>query len=143
MVPTICLLTCALAAGQPPDRGDWLLTPQLARGQELVYSGSFVEEALSPGVQFQRSYRIDSTVLVLDAKQDKFDLAVLTLVTTKTSKTPQQATLKVESVGTATMRRLSDSQPVTFAEGTHAENLAAYEEKVYLLGPVPGAPGVK
>ena len=89
MGPTICLLTCALAVAQPADRGDWVLTPQLARGQELVYSGSFVEEALSPNVQFQRSYRIDATVLVLDAKQDKFDLAILTVVSTKAAKSPQ------------------------------------------------------
>src|SRR5437588_8515096 len=89
MGPTICLLTCALAVAQPADRGDWVLTPQLARGQELVYSGSFVEEALSPNVQFQRSYRIDATALVLDAKQDKFDLAILTVVSTKTAKSPQ------------------------------------------------------
>ena len=107
MVPTICLLTCALAAGQPPDRGDWGLTPQLARGQEFVYSGTFVEEALSPGVQFQRSYRVDSTVLVLDAKQDKFDLAVLTVVTGTTGKTPQQPGAKAATPASVRLEALT------------------------------------
>jgi len=83
MVATLCLLTCALAAGQAAD---WQLQPQLARGQELVYAGSFTEEALSPGVQYQHAYKVDSTVLVLEATAQKFDLALLTVVTSKAAK---------------------------------------------------------
>src|SRR5437763_988396 len=59
MVATLCLLTCALATAQPP-RADWLLAPQFVRGQELVYSGSWVEETLNAGVQFHRSYKVET-----------------------------------------------------------------------------------
>src|SRR5579862_2152463 len=83
MVATLCLLTCAFTAGQ---LSEWQLQHQLARGQELIYSGSFTEEALSQGVQFQRAYDIKSTVLILDATAQKFDLAFLTVVTSKTGK---------------------------------------------------------
>jgi hypothetical protein len=80
MRTTLCLLVCALAVRQPPERGDWLLLPQLARGQELVYTGTFTEQSLIPGVQYEHAYRIDLTALVLDAGKDKFDLALLTTV---------------------------------------------------------------
>jgi peroxiredoxin len=85
MVATLCLLTCALTSGQGTE---WQLQPQLTRGQELVYLGSFTEEALSPGVQFQRTCKIDSTVLVLEAAAQKFELAFLTVVTSTAAKIP-------------------------------------------------------
>lgn len=80
MVATLCLLACALGTGQVPERGDWLLVPQLARGQELVYSGTFTEKALSPNVLFESAYRVDVTVLVLDANSQQFNLAFLTVL---------------------------------------------------------------
>jgi hypothetical protein len=80
MGSTLCLLSCALAIGQVSD---WPLQPQLTRGQELVYSGSFTEESLSPGVHFQRGFRVDTTALVLDATAQKFDLAVFTVLTSR------------------------------------------------------------
>src|SRR5713226_8264399 len=83
MLPTICLLTCALATGQVPDGS---LQPQLARGQELVYSGTFTEEWLGKRVQTQHIFRIDATVLVMDATKDGYELAFLTVVTAKDSK---------------------------------------------------------
>ena len=88
MVATLCLLTWALTTGQT---GEWQLQPQLARGQELTYKGSFTEEALSPGVQFQRRYSVDCTVLTLDAAAQKFDLAFLTVVTSKAAKIPSES----------------------------------------------------
>jgi peroxiredoxin len=89
MVSTLCLLTCALAVGQVPDRGDWLLLPQLARGQELIYAGSFKEEALSPSVQFQRAFSIDTTVLVLETNDRQSKLAFLTVASPRNSANPQ------------------------------------------------------
>jgi peroxiredoxin len=83
MLPTICFLTCALATGQVPDGS---LQPQLARGQELVYSGTFTEEWLGKRVQTQHVFRIDATVLVMDATKDGYELAFLTVVTAKDSK---------------------------------------------------------
>jgi peroxiredoxin len=90
MLSTLCLLSCALAVGQAPDRGDWLLLPQLARGQELVYSGTFTEEALSPGVQFQRAFRVDTTVFVLDVGNPQCSLAFLTVVSPRSSPNPRE-----------------------------------------------------
>jgi peroxiredoxin len=89
MVATICLLGCALGLGQVGERGDWQLLPQMARGQELIYSGSFTEEALSPGVQFQRAFAVDTTVLVLDAADQQFTLAFLTVVSPRNAPNPR------------------------------------------------------
>src|SRR5438874_2372588 len=86
MVATLCLLTCALATTQTPTRGDWLLVPQLVRGQELVYSGTWVEEALSPGVQFHRSYKLETTLLVLDTSPQKSEVAIYTLLSLRAKK---------------------------------------------------------
>src|SRR5437762_13746057 len=74
----ICLLGCALALGQSPPNPEWLLMPRLARGQELVYRGSFTEEVRGPGVQFQRAYRLESRAFVLDTPARGYDVAFLT-----------------------------------------------------------------
>jgi peroxiredoxin len=80
MVATFCLLTCALIPAQPADRSDWLLTPRLSRGQELVYSGTFTEEILGAGVQFNRSYRLDSSVFILETGGRGASVAFLTVL---------------------------------------------------------------
>ena len=92
MVSTLCLLTCALTTGQVSD---WQLQPQLGRGQELVYTGSFTEDTLSPGVQFKRAYQIETKVFVVDATAQKFDLAFFTVVTAQSAKTAVEAGKKV------------------------------------------------
>ncbi len=90
MVATFYLLSCVWAVAQAGDRppplpltagrepGDWALTPRLGRGQELVYRGTFSEEAASNGVQFSRYYRMESRVFVLDALPRGLDVAFLT-----------------------------------------------------------------
>src|SRR4051794_18335322 len=90
MIVTLCLLTCTLAT-QPPGRADWSLVPQLVRGQELVYSGVWVEEALSGNVQFQRSYKLDTTLLVLDATPQKNEVALYTVLSLKTKQAQPDA----------------------------------------------------
>jgi peroxiredoxin len=87
MLSTICLLTCTLAIGQVPDGS---LQPQLTRGQELVYSGTFTEEWFGKRVQTQHVFRIDATVLVMDATREGYELAFLTVVTTKDGKKPAE-----------------------------------------------------
>jgi hypothetical protein len=100
MIATLCCLTCAIATGQVSE---WQLQPHLARGQELIYSGTFTEEALSAGVQYQHAYQIESSVLVLDAAPQKFDLAFLTVVTARSSKS---APGPVKTVSTPSSVRL-------------------------------------
>jgi hypothetical protein len=75
---SICLFTCLLATGQAPDRGEWLLAPQLQTGLELVYSGTCTEESLVPHVVFQRQYRLELNILTLSAKPKESEIAILT-----------------------------------------------------------------
>lgn len=79
MVATICLLT-ALLPGQSADRAETLLAPRLGRGQELVYRGTCTEEALGKGVQFTRTYKLESRVFVLETPSRGLDVAVYTVL---------------------------------------------------------------
>ena len=65
MITSIYLLSCALTLGQATDRTEWQLSPQLAPGLELTYTGECLEESLIPNVQHQRLYRFETHVLVL------------------------------------------------------------------------------
>jgi peroxiredoxin len=81
MVAQLCLLTGLLAAGQTADRADWLLAPQLARGQELVYRGTFTEKNLSPNVLNETAYRLEVSVFVLEELPRRWQVAFLTKLT--------------------------------------------------------------
>jgi peroxiredoxin len=108
MVATLCLFSCVLATAQPADRPpvgpppaalpqnppavplsprlgegsnrEWQLGPKLGRAQELVYRGSFSEEALGSGVQFNRAYRVESRVFILDATNRGLETAFFTVL---------------------------------------------------------------
>lgn len=87
MTATFWLLSCVLATAQPAKpvttvpKGDWALTPRLARGQELVYRGTYTEQANSSRVQFVRNYRLETRIFVLDTPPRSSDLAVMTSLT--------------------------------------------------------------
>jgi peroxiredoxin len=78
MVTSICLLACSLTVGQVLERGDWQLSPQLSRGLELVYSGTYLDESLAPNVHYQKQYRLETTLLVLEAAKSQWDVAIMT-----------------------------------------------------------------
>lgn len=80
MGTTFCLLACVLATAQPvpADQSEWLLIPQLTRGQELVYRGSFNEDSLGAGVQFSRAYRLEARAFVLDMNAKGAEVAFQT-----------------------------------------------------------------
>jgi peroxiredoxin len=94
MVATLCLLGCVLTSGQVTDRpvppspgatqpvrgGDWSLVPRLSPSQELVYRGSFSEEAKGAGLQFNRAYRVETRVFVLDTSPRDATVAFLTVL---------------------------------------------------------------
>jgi hypothetical protein len=71
---------------------------------ELVYTGTYTEETLVPGVQFQRTYRLESTLLVLDAVAGHWDVAVLTALRLQNGrkeaddKSPQSVRLEIAQV---------------------------------------------
>ena len=102
MAATLFFLGCLLIPGQtmtrppqtppiapsrmfPSSSSDWLLVPRLGRGQELVYRGTFTEEGRGGGVQFSRSYRLESRILVLETPPNGADIAVLTLLKHRSS----------------------------------------------------------
>jgi peroxiredoxin len=99
MVATLCLFSCVLVTAQTADRppagpppaalsprvgegsnGEWQLGPKLGRAQELVYRGSFNEEATGSGVQFNRAYRLESRVFILDATNRGLEAAFFTVL---------------------------------------------------------------
>ncbi len=95
MVATFWLLSWALLPAQSSNRpapatppaahrgSDAVLTPRLARGQELVFRGAFTEEALGARVQFQRAYRFESRFFVLESSARGCELAGITLLDIK------------------------------------------------------------
>jgi peroxiredoxin len=85
MVAIPYLFGCVLAVAQLADHADWLLVPRLTRGQELVYRGSFAEEAVGKGVQFSRNYRLETRVFVLDTPPTGAEVAILTLLKMRTA----------------------------------------------------------
>src|SRR5262249_39150644 len=98
MLTALCVLTCVLAPAQPAGGSDWLVGPRLARGQELVYSGSYREEAMGKGVKFARSYRLETRILALEVSQSDANLAILTTLKLRPSHTPGGAAPEPSSV---------------------------------------------
>jgi peroxiredoxin len=88
MGATLCLFSCILVTAQPAGRSEWILTPQLSRGQELTYRGWYREEVLDHRVQRSSEYHLESHVFVLDASVRGSDLAFLTTLQMKN--TPDQ-----------------------------------------------------
>ncbi|MSQ96838.1 MAG: redoxin domain-containing protein [Gemmataceae bacterium] len=88
MIKSIYLLSCALTFGQAADRLEWHLTPQLAPGLELVYTGSYAEESLIPNVKHQRQYRLDASVLILDAGVKDWQAAIMTTLSLQEARQP-------------------------------------------------------
>ena len=77
MIATLCLISVALAPAQQATGSDWLLIPRRNRGQEIVYQGTYLEEALGKGVQFTL-VSLQHRVFVLDKNSQGAELALLT-----------------------------------------------------------------
>src|SRR5262245_30953670 len=113
---SLLLLACACSLGQPTSRTEWQLTPQLAPGQELLYTGTYTEESLVPNVHFQRQYRLETLIFVLDAAVRRYDVAVMTSLGEKAArpepgaKEPRPASVRLELAKLDTQGRLRDGQ---------------------------------
>ena len=78
MLTSICLIACSLTVTQSPDQTEWRLAPQLVPGLELMYSGTYLEEALGPNVNYQRRYHLETVLFVLEAEPRRWDIAFMT-----------------------------------------------------------------
>ncbi len=112
MVANLCLVTCALLAAQSADRSEWLLLPRLGLGQELIYQGSFTEEALGRGVQFDRSYRLENRVFVLDTPPGGVEVAFYTILKLRSPQTdrgkePEPSSVRLELAKVSLQGRVS------------------------------------
>ncbi len=81
MLRTACILGCVLSIGQPGERTEWSLAPQLNRGLELVYRGTVREQTNGRGVQFTKTYDLDLRALVLETGENRAEVAFLTKLT--------------------------------------------------------------
>lgn len=84
MKSTFLILCLATAFGQS-DAGEWVLSPQLAAGTELVYSGTSTEESLLPGIQYARTFRVENYVLVTRSDVLSHDVAIMTVLSARGS----------------------------------------------------------
>ncbi len=83
MVATFYLIGCILATGQSPPalaRGDWVVAPRLARGLEMVYRGTYSEEARGGHMHFSRAYRLENRIFVLDTPPRGAEVVLLTIL---------------------------------------------------------------
>jgi hypothetical protein len=80
--------------GQLPDRTEWQFVPRLVTGMELVYSGSYMEEELGPNVNYQRRYRLDATLFVLESAAQRWDVAFMTSLSLRESPREDKGGLK-------------------------------------------------
>src|SRR5262249_39093138 len=119
MKTPLLLLACACSLGQPTSRSEWQLTPQLAPGQELVYSGTYTEESLVPNVHFQRQYRLETLIFVFAAAARQSDVAVMTTLNERAmrpepgAKEPKPASVRLELVKLDAQGRLREGKGAT------------------------------
>lgn len=83
----------------PPRQADWALGLALERGQEFVYRGSFTEECSTGTVQYQRAYRLETRLFVLDAGPTGAGLACMTTLRQKEAPAVQPVGFKDEADG--------------------------------------------
>jgi len=79
MTWNVALLVAVLSAYAPGQQSEEVVVPKLERGQELVFRGTFEEEAARPGIRFRRTYDYEGRWFVLDRDATGYDLAALTV----------------------------------------------------------------
>lgn len=87
MKSSLIFLSFLALFGQP-DASEWVLTPQLAAGTELVYAGTCTEQSLLPGVQYSRTYRVENHVLILASELQTHDVAFMTTLSARDAADP-------------------------------------------------------
>ncbi len=116
MTATLCLLGCLLAPAQtsdrppPAGRGEWAIAPHLSKAQELLYRGAFTEEADGADVQFNRAFRMETRVFVLETTAQGAEVAVLTVLKSRDSE-PNPAATAVEPAAESVRLELAHMNP--------------------------------
>jgi hypothetical protein len=108
MAAMLYLVGCMMATAQPavpvkpaapalaptpatPRSADWLVAPRITTTQEFVYRGNFSEASTAGGVQFNRAYRVEARVLVLAAPIRGYEVALLTQIKLRDSRSAEEA----------------------------------------------------
>jgi peroxiredoxin len=121
---------CVLTPGQTADRVEWSLAPRLSRAQEFVYSGSFAEQSTGGSVQFNRAYRVENRVLVLEAGAKGAEVALLTVLKAR-EPAGSKAIVKADAVPTSVRLEVVKLD---------AQGRATAGPKVSLAAPLEGPP---
>lgn len=117
----ICFLMLAQTQGKPgtlagenqsglPSDGPlntWTLSPVLNRAQELVYRGSYHEEAIGSRVQFSRDFRLDLRAFVIDSNTNGMEVGFLTVLKARENQTTSLGTGVNEPSGATTRMEIS------------------------------------
>ena len=106
MTASLALLGCLLAPAQTPERpaasaaraSEWVIVPRLSKAQELVYRGTFTEEATGGSVQFNRTFRLESRIFVLDTPSKGAEVAFLTVLKSREAHSDAAKGAAAESV---------------------------------------------
>lgn len=80
MIVATCLVACTFAAAQTPK--PQLLSEgwRLSGGQELLYTGSMVEEISKPKAKISRRFQIENRILVLETLPTGAKIALFTVI---------------------------------------------------------------
>lgn len=133
MLSTLLLSTVLLAPAQAfpsnpggpvPRAPEWTLAPQLERGQEWLYRGTFTEESTTGTVQYQRTYRVESRMLVMEASPRGADVACMTILRAKEA-------------------ALTPNRPGAIRDDTEGRNFRVERFRVDPQGRLSAAPGVE
>jgi peroxiredoxin len=135
MVATLFLYGCLLAPAQPTGSGDWTVLPRLGRDQELVYRGTFTEEANGGRVQFSRAYRVETRFFVLDTPSRHAEVAVLTVLKPR-DKRPESPTPAVSGESPVSSVRLEVVR-------VDLQGKVLGDPGVSLLAPLEGPPTIE
>src|SRR5262245_16068958 len=139
MVLLSCMLSCLLTSAPRLEAGaDWQVVPRLSRGEELVYRGTYTEEATGPGVQHKTSHRLEHRVFVLDATPQGIDAAFLTVIHDQPARASQSESgapisYRLETAHVSPEGRMTRGGGGTFHAPLHGPTMAEYGTLVEML----------
>src|SRR5207302_9873375 len=124
MSPLAAILIAGLLAAQPADG------IRLARGQELVYRGTYSETTGSDSAPFRTTYEIETRVFVCDALPTGYRIAFCT--TLKSSQGPALVAVRFEMASVEPNGRVrldSGASPPFVPDGPPALGGAGFVER--------------